>query len=112
MCGRARLASDVSEIKIAFGIPPERPMPNFAASWNVAPTDPLPIVRYDAKDHRRSLQVMRWGLVPFWGKDIKAGFANINAKTEGVWGRLKYRIMSSPMRIPRRGNDFMHCYLA
>lgn len=63
-------------------------MPNFAASWNVAPTDPLPIVRYDAKDHRRSLQVMRWGLVPFWGKDIKAGFANINAKTEGVWGFL------------------------
>jgi hypothetical protein len=32
---------DVSEIKIAFGIPPERPTLNFAASWNVAPTDPL-----------------------------------------------------------------------
>jgi putative SOS response-associated peptidase YedK len=38
MCGRARLASDVREITIAFGIPPERPMPNFTASWNVAPT--------------------------------------------------------------------------
>jgi hypothetical protein len=25
MCGRARLSSDVSEIKIAFGIPSERP---------------------------------------------------------------------------------------
>ena len=88
MGGRARLSSDVSEITSAFGMPPERPTPNCAASWNVAPTDPLPIVRYDAKDHRRSLQVMRWGLVPFWGKDIKAGFANINAKTEGVWGFL------------------------
>jgi len=55
MGGRARLSSDVSEIKIAFGIPPERPTPNFAASWNVAPTDPLPIVRYDEKDRRRSL---------------------------------------------------------
>jgi hypothetical protein len=32
--GGARLSSDVSEIKIAFGIPPERPTPNFAASWN------------------------------------------------------------------------------
>jgi len=42
MCGRAGLSSDVSEIKIAFGIPPERPAPNFAASWNVGPTDPLP----------------------------------------------------------------------
>ncbi len=46
-------------------MPPERPTPHFAASWNVAPTDPLPIVRYDVKDHRRSRQVMRWGLVPF-----------------------------------------------
>jgi putative SOS response-associated peptidase YedK len=41
MCGRARLSSDVSELKIAFGIPPARPTPNFAASWNVAPTDPV-----------------------------------------------------------------------
>jgi putative SOS response-associated peptidase YedK len=80
MCGRARLSSDVSEIKLAFRIPPERPMPNIAPSWNVAPTDPLPVVRYDVKDHQRSLEVMRWGLVPFWAKDIKVGFANINAK--------------------------------
>jgi hypothetical protein len=34
----------------------EWPAPNFAANWNVAPTDPL----------------------PFWAKDIKVGFANIN----------------------------------
>jgi putative SOS response-associated peptidase YedK len=61
MCGRARLSSDVSEIRIAFGIPPERPTPNFAPSWNVAPTDPLPVVRYDASDRQRSLVVMRKG---------------------------------------------------
>jgi hypothetical protein len=30
MCGRVRLSSDLREIKIAFGIPPERPPPNFA----------------------------------------------------------------------------------
>src|SRR5262245_7801041 len=83
-CGRARLASDVSAITSACGMPPERPLPHGAASWNVAPTDPLPSVREDAQDHRRSLQVMRWGLVAFWRKGIKAGFANINAKTEGV----------------------------
>jgi hypothetical protein len=40
MCGRARLSSDVSEIKIVFGIPPE------------------------ARDSGRRLEVMRWGLVP------------------------------------------------
>ena len=32
MCGRARLSSDVSEIKLMFSIPPARPAPNFAAS--------------------------------------------------------------------------------
>jgi putative SOS response-associated peptidase YedK len=91
MCGRARLSSDVSEIKVAFRIPPERPTPNFAASWNVAPTDPLPVVRYDAKEHQRSLEVMRWGLVPFWAKDIKVGFANINAKAEGIENKPAFR---------------------
>jgi hypothetical protein len=30
MCGRARLSSDVSEIKVVFRIPPERPTPNIA----------------------------------------------------------------------------------
>jgi hypothetical protein len=59
MCGRARLSSDVSEIKLVFSIPPSRPSPNFAASWNVAPTDPLPVVRFDAKDHQRSRPAQR-----------------------------------------------------
>jgi putative SOS response-associated peptidase YedK len=62
--GRASLSSDVSEIKIAFRIPPERPAPNIASSWNVAPTDPMPIVHYDSKAGERSLDVMRWGLIP------------------------------------------------
>jgi putative SOS response-associated peptidase YedK len=84
MCGRARLSSDVSEIKLTFSIPPERPTPNIAPSWNVAPTDPLPIVHYDAKQAARSLEVMRWGLIPYWAKDIKIGFSTINARAEEV----------------------------
>ena len=91
MCGRARLSSDVSEIKVAFRIPPERPAPNFAPSWNVAPTDPLPVVGYQPKDHQRGLSVMRWGLVPFWAKDIKVGFSNINAKAEGIENKPAFR---------------------
>src|SRR5712691_1509578 len=60
--------SHVSEIKLVFGIPPARPTPNIAPIWNVAPTDPLPIVHYDAKDGGRRLEVMRWGLIPYWAK--------------------------------------------
>ena len=101
MCGRARLSSDVSDIKVVFRIPPDRPTPNIASSWNVAPTDPLPIVRYDAKDRQRSLAVMRWGLVPFWAKDIKVGFANINAKAEGI--------ETSPPSARRSGSGAAWC---
>ena len=91
MCGRVRLSSDVSEIKLVLSIPPHRPMPNFPPSWNVAPTDPLPIVRYDAKAGERSLDLLRWGLVPYWAKDLKVGFANINAKAEGIESKASFR---------------------
>jgi hypothetical protein len=57
----------------------------------VAPTDPLPVVRYDARASERTLDVMRWGLVPFWAKDIKVGSANINAKAEGIESKPAFR---------------------
>ena len=63
-------------------------LPPFA--W-LAPTDSLPIVHYDSKAGERSLDLMRWGLVPFWAKDIKVGFANINAKAEGIDTRPAFR---------------------
>src|SRR5271167_914768 len=91
MCGRARLSSDVSEIKLVFSIPPHRPTPNFAPSWNAAPTDLLSVVRYDRRAGERSLDMLRWGLVPFWAKDINVGFANINAKAEGIENRPAFR---------------------
>jgi SOS response associated peptidase (SRAP) len=89
-CGRARLSSDVSEIKLVFSIPPHRPTQNISPSWRRA-TDPLPVVRYDTKAGERSLDVMRWGRVPLWAKDIKVGFSNINAKAEGIEGKPALR---------------------
>jgi putative SOS response-associated peptidase YedK len=101
MCGRARLssdASDVSDIRIVFGIPTECPAPNFAASWNLAPTDPSPIVRYDAKENQRSLEVMRWGLIPYWAKDIKIGFSTFNARAEEIELKAAFREAFRPRR--------------
>ena len=91
MCGRVHLLSDVEKLIEVFSIPPSHPAPNIAASWNVAPPDPLPVVRYNDRAGERSLDVLRWGLVPFWAKDIKVGFANINAKAEGIDTRPAFR---------------------
>jgi putative SOS response-associated peptidase YedK len=91
MCGRVRLSSDVSEIRLVFRIPADRPIPNFPPSWNVAPTDSLPVVRVDAKAGQRSLDMLRWGLIPYWAKDSKVGFANINAKAEGIENKPAFR---------------------
>ena len=102
MCGRARLSSDVSEIKLVFSIPPDRPPPNFPPSWNVAPTDSLPVVRYDRKAEQRRLDLLRWGLIPYWAKDIKVGFANINAKAEGIETKRTFRDAFERRCVPAR----------
>jgi putative SOS response-associated peptidase YedK len=43
------------------------------------------------KTSERSLDVLRWGLVRFWAKDIRVGVANINAKAEGIDTRPAFR---------------------
>ena len=91
MCGRAKLEGDISQIKIAFRVPPEYPTPNYAPSWNVAPTDSLPIVRYAPRAGHRTLDLMRWGLVPYWAQDIKIGFSTINARAEEVDTKPAFR---------------------
>ena len=62
----------------------------------MAPTDPLPVVRYDAKDRLRSLDVMGWGLIPYWAKDIKIGFSTINARTEEIDTKPAFREREVP----------------
>jgi len=91
MCGRARLSTDFSEIRIAFRIPADRPTPNFAPTWNLAPTDPIPIVRRDPDDGQRRLEVVRWGLIPYWAKDIKIGYSTINARGEDMDTKPAFR---------------------
>ena len=40
---------------------------------------------------KRSLDVLRWGLIPHWATDIKVGFTNINAKAEKIENRPAFR---------------------
>jgi hypothetical protein len=51
----------------------------------------LPVVRYDRRASERSLDLLRWGLIPHWAKDINVGFANINAKAEGIENMPAFR---------------------
>jgi putative SOS response-associated peptidase YedK len=91
MCGRVKMEGDFSQLKVAFKIPDDYPAINYAPSWNVAPTDSLPIVRYNAKEEHRALDLMRWGLVPHWAKDLKIGFSTINAMAETVDSKPVFR---------------------
>jgi putative SOS response-associated peptidase YedK len=62
----------LGEIRVLFET--ANPVPNAAPTYNGAPTDTLPVVRLDG-DGRRSLDLLRWGLVPWWAIDIKIGAA-------------------------------------
>jgi len=63
----------------------------FAPSYNVAPQTLQPVVRLDSDTGQRELTIMRWGLVPFWSKDGKAGYSTINARAETVVTSPVYR---------------------
>ncbi|HEU0215934.1 MAG TPA: SOS response-associated peptidase [Stellaceae bacterium] len=91
MCARGHLSTDLDKIKRFFGLPPDRPVPNFAPTYNLAPTDPIPIVRCDRDDGQRRLDVVRWGLVPYWAKDIKIGYSTFNARSEEVETKPAFR---------------------
>ena len=54
------------------------------ADYNVAPTDPVPIVRVSAGADGRAVSLARWGLVPPWAADLRAGARMINARAETV----------------------------
>jgi putative SOS response-associated peptidase YedK len=88
MCGRVVQKTPLGEIRVLFET--VNPVPNAAPTYNGAPTDTLPVVRLD-RDGRRSLDLLRWGLVPYWAKDIKIGARCINAMAETVASKPAFR---------------------
>ena len=60
-----------------------RDTPNFPVRYNIAPTQDIGVVCLDA-DGQRRFRMMRWGLLPQFVKDPKAGPPMINARAEGI----------------------------
>jgi putative SOS response-associated peptidase YedK len=89
VCGRyvaanpAAVLADWFEVDETVGEPPP-------ASYNVAPTDPVPAVA-ESGDGIRRLGRFRWGLAPAWlGRGARRG-PLINARSETVVSRPAFR---------------------
>lgn len=79
MCGRYLITSAPDAIRNLFRYPEQ---PNFPARYNIAPTQPVPIVRMT--DGGRQFALVRWGLIPSWVKDPKTFTLLINARGESA----------------------------
>jgi putative SOS response-associated peptidase YedK len=59
MCGRVRLSSDYSKIKIRLKFDLDAPAPNFEPDWNKPPTAPM-LVAIRSVDGKRIPKMMKW----------------------------------------------------
>ena len=78
--------SSPEAIRRLFGYPEQ---PNFPPRYNVAPTQPVPIVRI--VEGQRQFALVRWGLIPPWVKDPRKFALLINARGESVNDRAAFR---------------------
>jgi putative SOS response-associated peptidase YedK len=85
MCGRYMVISSPEAIRRLFGYPEQ---PNFPPRYNVAPTQPVPIVRI--VEGQRQFALVRWGLIPPWVKDPRKFALLINARGESVNDRAAF----------------------
>src|SRR4051794_2441437 len=87
MCGRFTLHHAPAEVAARFeanqlGL-------DFSPSYNIAPTQQVVAVTSTATG--RVLDSLRWGLVPFWAKDLTVGYKLINARGEGIETKPAFR---------------------
>jgi putative SOS response-associated peptidase YedK len=86
MCGRYVIKVTPDEMRAVFGYAEH---PNFPSRFNVAPTQPVPVVRID--NGRRSFALLRWGLIPSWVKDPRGFSLLINARAESVLDKPAFK---------------------
>jgi putative SOS response-associated peptidase YedK len=89
MCGRFTNRytwSELVRLDRLTGSPPES---NFPPRHNIAPTQKSFVVRQ--RDNHREFAELRWGLVPFWAKDLSIGPRMINAQSETAGTKPAFR---------------------
>ena len=86
MCGRYAVTSAPEAIRALFAYPEQ---PDFPPRYNVAPTQPIAIVR--DFEGRRQFALVRWGLLPSWVKDPKTFSLPINARGESLTDKPAFR---------------------
>ena len=88
MCGRYRLTAKERYLRDHFGIDGDL---SWEPRWNIAPTQPVPVIRQDAKEPKRTFSLLRWGLIPSWAKDASIGFNTINGMSETAAEKPAFR---------------------
>jgi putative SOS response-associated peptidase YedK len=86
MCGRYVIKTPPDLMRTAFGYAEQ---PNFPPRYNVAPTQPIPVVRIE--NGARSFALVRWGLIPSWVEDPRNFSLLINARVESVLDKAAFR---------------------
>jgi putative SOS response-associated peptidase YedK len=110
MCGRYYRRSDKQRIAEAYRlgeIPFDLVLPDW--DFNIAPTTFQPIIRSAKGTRQRELVLMRWGLVPFFTKqlsDVK-GISTINAKAETIETSLTFSQAVQDAPLPRAGRRLL-----
>lgn len=86
MCGRYSLTLPLDALLSEWDFD----LPDFGltARFNAAPTQLLAV--FTQEDPRR-LQMLRWGLIPFWSKDPAIGNKMINARAETLAEKPAFR---------------------
>lgn len=86
MCGRY-VSPDDAAIEREFNL--VRHEWQFPPSYNVAPTQQVPVIR--AVEGQQRVDLLRWGLIPFFAKGEPGKFSTINARIETVETAASYR---------------------
>ena len=95
MCGRYSLRCKPKAIAEEFDLPE---LPPLHPRFNIAPNQPVAVVRFDPSEGSRRLDFLTWGLIPSWADDPGVGDRMINARAETVADKPAFR---HPFRTQR-----------